>query len=252
MIEKLKNGGHVFGTWINAIRTPYLSQIFANAGFDFIYIDMEHGNFNMETVADMCSHALFADIIPIVRPASKEPSMMTRPLDNGAMGLLIPHVDSKEEAEKVIQAVKYPPIGNRGFSRQGIHTNFIKMSGKDFTTWANSNQIIIIQIESQSGIDEIDNILSVEGINGAVVGRGDLSQSIGLTGQTEHPEVIKRVEMVIDACIRHSVYPGLLVNDIQSAKQWINKGIKIVPYSSEINILINEGTRIIRELNDLL
>ena len=89
MIEKLKNGGHVFGTWINAIRTPYLSQIFANAGFDFIYIDMEHGNFNMETVADMCSHAQFADIIPIVRPVSKEPSMMTRPLDNGAMGLLI-------------------------------------------------------------------------------------------------------------------------------------------------------------------
>lgn len=252
MLEKLKKDKHVFGTWIKMIRTPYIAQIFATAGFDFIYIDMEHGNFNMETVADICSYALLSGIIPIVRPASKEPCMMTRPLDSGALGLLIPQVDSKKDAEEIIRSVKYPPIGNRGASTRGIHTNFSKVSAEEFAIWANSNQIIIIQIESQSGIDEIDDILSVEGIDGAVVGRGDLSKSIGLAGQTTHPEVIKRVEIVIDACIRHNVYPGLLVHDIQSAKQWINKGIKIVPYSHETDILVNEGTRIVRELNGLV
>ena len=119
MLEKLKKDKHVFGTWVKMIRTPYLVQLFANAGFDFIYIDMEHGNFNLETVADMCSHALFSDIIPIVRPASKEASMMTRPLDNGAMGLLIPGVDSKEEAEEVIRSVKYPPIDRQTYAPWG-------------------------------------------------------------------------------------------------------------------------------------
>ena len=112
----LNNGEVQIGTWVNTLRTPVIAQIVATAGFDFMYIDMEHSCLSIETVGDLCFAALSVGLVPIVRPAGKDPHLMTRPLDNGAMGLLIPHVDTREEAEGVIRAVKYPPRGERGMN----------------------------------------------------------------------------------------------------------------------------------------
>ena len=116
----LMNGEVQIGTWVNTFRTPHIAQMLATAGFDFMYIDMEHSVLSIETVGDLCYAALAAGLVPIVRPPAKEAHLLTRPLDGGAMGLLIPHVDTKEEAEAVAKAVRYPPLGTSATSDEMV------------------------------------------------------------------------------------------------------------------------------------
>jgi 4-hydroxy-2-oxoheptanedioate aldolase len=222
--------------------------MFAAAGFDFIYIDMEHSAFSIETVGDLCYAALAANLVPIVRPPAKEPHLLSRPLDAGAMGLLIPHVDTKAEAEAVIGAVKYPPMGQRGLNLRGVHSGFDKPDGEAYVKSTNAETLIIVQIESRKGIENLDKILSVDGIDGAVIGRGDISADMGMPGKTNHPEVLKQVEKMIAACRKRNKIPGLLVQDIASAKEWIRKGVRLVPFSNEVAMLIDTAANAVQEI----
>jgi len=236
------------GTWVNTLRTPQIAQMLSTAGFDFMYIDMEHSSFSIETVGDLCYAALAAGLVPIVRPPGKDPHLLSRPLDNGAMGLLIPHVDTREETEAVVRAIRFPPLGERGVNLQGVHTGFGRANGNEYINSTHAETLLLVQIESDRGVGNLDRILSVEGVDGAVIGRADLSTDLGLPGQTNHPEVVRRVEMMIAACERHNKIPGLLVQDVASAKEWIAKGIRLVPYANEVNLLINAGKRAVGEI----
>lgn len=248
-VKQALNSGKVqIGTWITTLRTPQITQMFATAGFDFIYIDMEHSAFSIETVGDLCYAALAANLVPIVRPPAKEPHLLSRPLDAGAMGLLIPHVDTKEEAEAVISAIKYPPMGRRGMNLRGVHTGFDKGSGEAYVRSTHAETLLIVQIESRKGIENLDKILSVEGIDGAVIGRGDISADLGLPGNTNHPEVLKQVEIMIAACQKRKKIPGLLVQDIASAKEWIRKGIRLLPFSNEVAMLMETSANAVKEI----
>ena len=191
------NGEVQIGTWVNTLRTPQIAQMLATAGFDFMYIDMEHSSFSIETVGDLCYAALAAGLVPIVRPAAKDPHLLSRPLDNGAMGLLIPHVDTREEAEAVVKAIRFPPLGERGMNLQGVHTGFGRANGEEYVKSTHAETLLLVQIESDRGIGNLDKILSVDGVDGAVIGRADLSTDLGLPGQTNHPEVVRRVETMI-------------------------------------------------------
>ena len=244
----LKNGEVQIGTWVNVLRTPQIAQMLATSGFDFMYIDMEHSSLSIETVGDLCFAALGVGLVPIVRPSAKEPHLLTRPLDNGAMGLLIPHVDTREEAEAVVRAVRFPPLGERGMNLQGVHTGYGRANGEEYLRSTHEETLLLVQIESDRGISNLDSILSVDGVDGAVIGRGDMSADLGLPGQTNHPEVAKRVEMMIAACQRHGKIPGLLVQDVASAKEWIAKGIRLVPYSNEVSMLVNAGSKAVGEI----
>ncbi|MDI6809549.1 MAG: aldolase/citrate lyase family protein [Candidatus Eisenbacteria bacterium] len=244
----LMNGEVQIGTWVNVLRTPQIAQMLATAGFDFMYIDMEHSTLSIETVGDLCYAALAAGLVPIVRPPAKEHHLLSRPLDGGAMGLLIPHVDTREEAEAVIKAVRFPPLGERGVNLMGVHTDFGRANGDEYIKSTHAETLLLVQIESDRGIGNLDKILSVDGVDGAVIGRADLSTDLGLPGQTNHPEVVRRVEMMIAACQRHRKIPGLLVQDVASAKEWIAKGIRLVPYANEVSLLINAGARAVDEI----
>ena len=248
----LMNGEVQIGTWINVLRTPQIAQMVATAGFDFMYIDMEHSILSIETVGDLCCSALAAGLVPIVRPSGKDPHLLSRPLDGGAMGLLIPHLDTREEAEAVIKAVRYPPLGERGMNLTGVHTGFGKADGDAYIKSTHAETLLLVQIESDRGIGNLDEILSVDGIDGAVIGRADLSTDLGLPGQTNHPEVVRRVEMMIAACKRKGKIPGLLVQDIASAKEWIAKGILLVPYANEVSLLVNAGARAVGEIRNFV
>ncbi|HSB71567.1 MAG TPA: aldolase/citrate lyase family protein [Candidatus Methylomirabilis sp.] len=244
----LLNGEVQIGTWVNVLRTPQIAQMLAAAGFDFMYIDMEHSSLSIESVGDLCYAALAAGLVPIVRPPAKEPHLLSRPLDGGAMGLLIPHVDTREEAEDVLRAIRFPPLGGRGMSLQGVHTGFGRADGDAYVKSTHAETLLLVQIESDRGIHNLDRILSVDGVDGAVIGRADLSTDLGLPGQTNHPEVVRRVEMMIAACQQYRKIPGLLVQDVASAKEWIAKGIRLVPFSSEVSLLVNAGARAVGEI----
>jgi 4-hydroxy-2-oxoheptanedioate aldolase len=236
------------GTWVNTLATPKITQVLATAGFDFIYIDMEHSGFSIETVTDLCFAALSAGLVPIVRPPAKDAHLLSRPLDGGAMGLLVPHVDTPQEARAVIQAVKYPPWGERGLSLRGVHTGFGQGKGEEYTRTTNVETLVLVQLESKQALENIDKILSIEGIDGAVIGRGDLSIDLGVPGQTEHPEVLRGVDRMIAACRHHNKIPGLLVQTVASAREWIAKGIRLVPYSNEVAMLMNTATDAVAQI----
>jgi 4-hydroxy-2-oxoheptanedioate aldolase len=236
------------GTWVNTLATPKITQVLATAGFDFIYIDMEHSGFSIETVTDLCFAALSLGLVPIVRPPAKDAHLLSRPLDGGAMGLLVPHVDTPQEAQAVIQAVKYPPWGQRGLSLRGVHTGFGPGKGEEYTRAMNAETLVMVQIESRQGLENIDEILAIDGIDGAVIGRGDLSIDLGVPGQTEHPEVLSGVERMISACRRHNKIPGLLVQNVASARQWIAKGIRLVPYSNEVAMLMDTASDAVAQI----
>jgi len=248
MKRKLAQGEIVIGTWIRNLRSNYLVHMIAQSGFDFVYIDMEHSSMSLERVADLCFVAQLSGLIPIVRPAGKLPHLISKPLDCGAMGLLIPHVDIPEEARDIVRYAKFHPLGERGMNLQGVHTGFTVPDGQLFIETMNRESILIVQIESKKGIDHIDEILSVEGIDGAVIGRADLSQDLKIPGQTNHPKVLECVERLIEACKKRSAYPGLLVNDIKGAKEWIGKGIKIVPFGNATSIMMRAYKEIVSGL----
>ena len=238
----LKAGRVQIGTWVNTFSDPKIAQILATAGFDFIYIDMEHSCFSIETVGELCFAALLLGLTPIVRPPAKDAHLLSRPLDAGAMGLLVPHVDTQDEARAVVQAAKYPPLGERGLNLRGVHTGFAQGDGAGYVETMNEEILVLVQMESKQAIQNLDEILSIQGIDGAVIGRGDLSMDFGCPGQTNHPEVLKSVERMIDACLRHDKIPGLLVQDVESAKKWIAKGIRLVPYSNEVAMLMHTAS----------
>ena len=244
----LMNGEVQIGTWVNVLHAPKIIQMLATAEFDFVYIDMEHSSFSIQTVGDLCYAALSVGLVPIVRPSAKEAHLLSRPLDSGAMGLLVPHVDTEAEAEAVVAAVRFPPQGKRGMNLVGVHTGFGKSDPKAYLRSTHAETLILVQIESDIGIGNLDKILAVEGIDGAVIGRADLSADIGLPGQMNHPEVVRRVETMISACQKHGKIPGLLVPDVASAKEWIGKGIRLVPYANEVSILVNAAKQAVGEI----
>src|ERR1700676_2737806 len=131
------------GTWVTTLRTPQIAQMIATAGFDFLYIDMEHSCFSIETVGDLCFAALAAGLVPIVRPPAKDPHLLSRPLDAGAMGLLIPHVDTREEAVAVLAAIRFPPLGERGMNLQGVHTAYGRADGGPYVTSTHAETLLL-------------------------------------------------------------------------------------------------------------
>jgi len=238
MKKKLKNGEVVIGTWILGIRTPYITKIIANAGFDYVQIDMEHSGMSMETVADLCFTASLSGLVPVVRPSGKAQYLVSRPLDCGALGLLIPHVDKPEEAEAIVRWAKYPPLGERGAMVQGVPAGFEKRDSKEFINTANEETFISVQIESKKAIQNIDQILSVKGVDAAVIGRGDMSLDLGFPGQEMHPKIIEYYEILIDACQRHDKIPCMMVPDMETAAYWIKKGVRHVTFGTEFTILM--------------
>lgn len=144
----LESGKIQIGTWVTTLGTPQLPYVLASAGFDFIYLDMEHSSFSIETIGGMCVAALGRGLVPIVRPPAKEPHLLTRPLEAGALGLLIPHVDTEEEAQAAVKAIKLPPTGERGFNVQTVHTGYAIVDPQQFAQASNAATLLIVQIES--------------------------------------------------------------------------------------------------------
>lgn len=227
------------GTWLHNLCAPELPQILATAGFDYVNIDMEHSSFSLKAVGDLCFAAVQAGIVPLVRPPAKEAHLMSRPVDNGALGIYAPHVDTVEDAQSVLDAVKFPPMGHRGSQPPSINTSFESFNAGEYMPQANKETMVIAQLESATALENMDAILALPGIDGAVIGRGDLAADLGLGGQRQDPSIIAAIESLIETCNKHGKIPGLMVLDIEDGVFWREKGIRMLTYASETLILRN-------------
>jgi len=234
----LKRGEPVIGTMIQEMRSPAIPLLFANAGFDFIFIDMEHGAYDLETVADMIKIARLADIVPLVRVPDGLYHLIARVLDAGAMGVMVPRVETREAVERAVAALRYPPGGKRGCSIGKGNSDYQRWPLWEFTRHANDNILAVMQIERKAAIDRIDDLLSVPGVDVALIGPNDLTLSLGAPNPQD-PAVQEAIQKVIEAGKRHGVSTGIHLRDVEQLKAWRARGMTMLVCSTDLNFIMS-------------
>ena len=238
----------VFGTWImtNSLDN---AEILAHTGSDFIMIDAEHGAMDIETAGRMVSIIRGTQTTPLIRVAGNEVSLIKRALDTGVSGVMIPMVNTKEEAEHAVQSCKYPPIGIRGTGAgRAVLFGANAEEFENYYTEANDEVLVIVQIEHYTSVENIEEILSVPGIDIAFVGPYDLSTSMGLQGQLDHPEVLKSYEKVIKACEKYNVTPGIMTWT-EGMEKHLDLGFKFLLGGIDGAILYDGVKNLVNEFN---
>jgi 2-keto-3-deoxy-L-rhamnonate aldolase RhmA len=234
---RLKSGETCIGTMIREIRSPQVVQLMSASGWDFIIVDTEHGFIGVETLADFASVARGEEMTLLVRVPDNLYHLLARPLDFGIEGVICPHVDSRSQAERIVKAVKYAPLGDRGVSVSGIATAYRATGSKAYLDEANANTFIGVQIESVAALEKLDDIFSVKGVDAAFIGPEDLSQSMGIPGEVSHPRMLAAYQRVIDSANLHGVAPGVHFRDIAMLKEWMSRGMRFVAYKTDFRLL---------------
>lgn len=250
MKQKLKKGELVVGTWVNNLHSPVIAKMMGVAGFDFVSLDMQHGVVDLETIATECLVARMAGVAPLVRPYDPwDGRMNAKLLDSGACGLIVPDVDSKEMAEFVVRSIKYFNGGTRGIVNVSYNSGFETSKKEDYER-SDDNTVIVIQIENKKGVDNIDEILSVPGIDVVVVGRGDMAHDVGATGNMDDPQVSEMVDKVFAAAKKHNVVAGLMCPTVEKGIERVKAGAKFINYSNEQNILMKSYNAFLKAVRE--
>ena len=223
-----------------------VAELHGMCGFDFIVIDSEHGALGPETIRNLIRAISGVGCHPIVRVPETRRSYVQWALDSGAEGILFPQISNEEEALAAVQFCRYPPDGVRGLGP--VRANSYGSLMKEYEERANQDIAVLIQIENEASLENLDQILSVPGIDLAFIGPGDLSQVLGVTGELGHPKVLATVERVVDACRTHKVAAGTLALDQTAWSHWLERGVKTLLIGSDLFFLGNEARRTVDKL----
>jgi len=231
--EKWAAGEPTYGAWL-AIPSPLVAEAAAMAGFDYVCIDMQHGVADYQVAITMLAAMRGADSTPIVRVPWLEPGIIGRVLDAGALGVVIPMVNSRAEAEAAVAACRYAPAGARSFGpiRAGM------AYGPSYFAEANAEIACIPMIETRQAVEQVDDILSVPGIDAAYVGPADLSITYGLPPGVDNPGTVfdEAIATIVDSCNRHGVTPGIHSIAGLAAKR-VGNGFRMITVSSDLTAL---------------
>jgi 2-dehydro-3-deoxyglucarate aldolase/4-hydroxy-2-oxoheptanedioate aldolase len=237
-LAKLRAGGYAFGTWVQQVRTPSIMRWIASSGFDFAFIDGEHSDFSLETIGAMCEMARATGLVPIVRPDEASRPLVNRIQDVGAQGLMFHDVTTRDEVEQLLQWTRYPPDGVRGSTSYGPAMDYVVAPGAELKRVLNDNTLLVVQIESVAGVENVDAILAGGGVDVVEVGRGDLSTALGVPLELRHPLVLDAIEHIGSACKRHGVSLGVNCGSLDEARDMIERGVTCVSFSNERRILL--------------
>jgi len=240
--KALRAGQSAIGTMVVEIRQASVMQLLANAGFDFVIIDNEHGPFSIETIADLCRSARQVGLTPIVRVADWSYPDLAQPLDAGAQGLMIPRITNAEQVRKIVKMVKYPPAGRRGSAQARGYTAFKTGSVSEVMAAVNEETLLVIQVETREATQNLDEIAGVEGVDVLLVGPNDLSIALGVPGKMDDPFFVETIQQVIKTCNAHRVFPALHINDVGLAVRWAQQGMRMISISSEIGFIVKAGS----------
>ena len=234
--ERLKKGEKLFALFIN-MNYPAVAEVAGMAGFDFCIIDNEHGEIPVESTLNMIRACKLANIPSIVRVYEGNPELIDKALDLGADGVQIPNIGSKEAAEIAVSAAKFAPFGSRGCNRYVRAGKYGSIDKADFFGKANDETAVILQVEGQDGVQALPDILQVKGFDVLFVGPYDLSASLGIPGQVNHPKVIAQMEEIMRQAKEVGVAVGFFCDDVATAVEWKNRGVQYVSFSSDIGQL---------------
>ncbi len=207
--EKLEQGQRALGVGIRMTRSVEIAKAMAVAGFDWLFLDMEHGVMSLEACAQISTAALDAGIAPIARVPNGEYAIATRALDNGALGIVMPHVDTGAEAREVVNRLKYPPIGHRSMGGIGPHYGLRSVSTGEAAQALNAANLTIVMLETPTAIENAAEIAAVPGIDVLLIGSNDLCAEMGIPGDFGNERVAQAYRTTIAACREHGKFPGM-------------------------------------------
>ena len=238
-VQKLREGKRVVGTMVRMVRNPAIAAVARNAGLDFIMLDLEHGPYAMETVDDVFKVGRTLGLGCFVRVPELAKGYVSRSLDCGAIGVMVPMLESVEQAQLLVRWAKYPPLGGRGFGGAGGHTDFIGIapdSTPAFMAKANVDTITIAQIETAQAIQNVDAIAAVPGIDALLIGPNDLAISMGCAGDFLGDAMEKAIGKVAAAAKKHGKIFGMHGPD-PLTERWLLRGLTLVMSNLDTNVL---------------
>jgi 2-keto-3-deoxy-L-rhamnonate aldolase RhmA len=246
--ERLSKGETVFGCGLQVYRSAEICRAFAVAGFDYVFIDMEHGSYNLETVQDMIKASLENGITPIVRVAELLYSLVCRLLDAGAQGIILPRVEDPKLLAQAVGWMRFPPVGTRGY---GVNPTMVQYEARSFPEiieHLNLNTLSVVQFETVTAMERADEMLSIPGLDIVMVGPADLSISLGIPGQFDHPLLVSMVDGLIEKCVKHKVVPGIQTRSGAMAKFWAERGMRFVGAGAEHGLLLEKARETVAAL----
>ena len=249
--KRMDVGQPVLGIW-NTLGSFLVTEILARAGLDFQIIDLEHGVFSLKDVhRHVAASESVGDCSPIVRIPVPESWMALQALDQGAHGLVVPHVEDRSDAEQIATCSKYNPEGERGFSPFTKAGGFTNEGGSSYPETANKKLVNVVIIESGEGLRNLDKIVEVSGIDVVYFGAYDLSQVLGVPGDTKHPRVVKAIRRGAEIAIKYGKYAGGFVPQTEDDVKWnLDIGMNFITYSVDSAMVFSHIQTVVNSFID--
>src|SRR5437588_2608675 len=244
----LREGGSPAGHMIMEFATRGIAKILEAAAVDFVVIDMEHTGFDTERIADLIAWFKATDIAPFVRVPQNLYHFLARTMDAGALGVMVGNVETPEQAKRVVDAVKYAPLGNRGVGLGTAHNDYVPPDAAKYLEYANQNTTVICQIESTTGLANLDAIAATPGVDVLWVGHYDLTQSMGIPAQFHHVDFLSAIQNVIAATRKHNRIAGINPSVPEQAEEWIAAGFTAISWGNDVTVYRNALTPAIQSL----
>ena len=234
--EKLNKGHLALGSWISIAHSA-IAEIMSNAGYDWIVVDLEHSTISIDQAGELIRTIDLAGVEPLVRLTSNNANQIKRMMDAGAHGIIVPMVNSPQEAANAVAATRYAPEGQRGVGlarAQGYGSKF-----NEYLDWQRESSLVIVQIEHKEALNNLEEILSVPGVDGFIIGPYDLSSSMGIPGEFEHPEFKEAMSLILKTGLSVGCPAGIHIGepDADRLREVIDEGYKFIAYSVDIRML---------------
>ena len=248
--QSLAAGGRAFGAMVFEFFAPGLPQICRNAGAAFVLYDMEHTGLGFETLKTQFALCRGLDIVPMVRVPRGEYHFIARALDIGALGVMVPMVGTRTEAEQIVACTRYPPLGRRGAAFGFAHDDYEAGDVVAKMAALHARTLVIAQIETDEGLRNVDTIAAVPGVDALWIGQFDLTNFLGIPAQFQHPEYLAAVDRVVAACASHGKTAAILATDERCARDYSAKGFRLMAYGIDQSMLqdaLRRGLDVLRE-----
>ena len=234
-LAKWRKDEQTIGAWLSLANT-HTAEMMAHAGFDWLCIDLQHGLLDYQDLLHMLPAVSTTGTVPLVRVAGNDPEGIMKTLDAGAMGVIVPLVNDREEAEAAVSACRYPPLGGRSFGPIRAALDL----GSDYADKANEEIACIAMVETRAGLDNLAEIVSTPGLSGIYIGPSDLSLALGLgpLGDTENPAHLEAVAGIRDVCKAHGMPVGIHASSLPWVQKRLAAGFNFVPLGTDAGIMM--------------
>jgi 4-hydroxy-2-oxoheptanedioate aldolase len=241
-LQRLREGHLSLGIVLRQARVSETARIMETAGFDWLFLDLEHNPMSLETVSDISVAALGSGIAPLVRVPEGQYWMATRALDGGAQGIIVPHVENVEQAREVVRQLRYPPVGRRSISSMQVHVGFRHVPVGQLTEQLDEQFLLAIMLETAEAVEKCDEIAAIDGIDVILVGANDLCLDMGIAGDVMHERALAAYEKVASACRKHGRFAGLGgVRKPEDLSRCFSMGYRFILAANDVTLLVDAG-----------